>query len=134
MSLTRNDVYCVAGFVALSAEVHFLAILPIAFGRIAVFLRELSDYKRLAELEKAKNIEQQRSHWMFWKGMEVELPELWKVACHVCLISPSSASVERVFSLLTNGFNNTQDRALEDYKETSIMLKFNSNWDRRPQI
>ena len=40
-------------------------------------------------------------------------------------INPSTAG--RVFSLLACTFNHKQDRSLEDYIETSLMLQFNGH-------
>ena len=43
------------------------------------------------------------------------------------LMEPSSASTERVFSLLNNAFINAQqESALEDNLETSVMIRYNS--------
>ena len=39
------------------------------------------------------------------------------------LLQPSSAAAERVFSLLSNGFKENQQNALEDYISTSVMLQ-----------
>ena len=41
----------------------------------------------------------------------------------VLLCQPSSAAVERVFSLLNNSFNDQQSRALEDYDELALLLQ-----------
>ena len=65
-----------------------------------------------------------KTRW--WQTHESELLK-WSSACkQVLLIQPSSASAERVFSLLANSFNDRQNSALEDYIETSIMLQYNS--------
>ena len=44
----------------------------------------------------------------------------------VVLIQPSSAASERIFSLLTNSFDDKQQNCLEDYVEASLMLQYNS--------
>ena len=50
----------------------------------------------------------------------------WASACKtVLLCQPSSAAVERVFSLLNSQFNHSQFSALEDYLEAAIMLQYN---------
>ena len=47
-------------------------------------------------------------------------------ACkYVTLIQPSSAAAERDFSLLANSLS--QESALEDYIEASLMLQYNSH-------
>ena len=42
------------------------------------------------------------------------------------LVQPSSAAAERVFSILSNSFTDTQRSSLEDYIETSIMIQYNN--------
>ena len=50
----------------------------------------------------------------------------WTKACRlVLLVQPSSAAVERVFSLLNNAFTSQQESSLEDYLQLSIMLQYN---------
>ena len=44
-------------------------------------------------------------------------------AQRVLVVQPSSASAERVISLLACTFIDQQDRSLEDYIETSLMLQ-----------
>jgi hypothetical protein len=43
----------------------------------------------------------------------------------VALIQPSSACVERVFSLLRNLFNDRQNSSLQDFVEGSVRLAYN---------
>ena len=40
-------------------------------------------------------------------------------------MAPSSAAVERVFSLANNMFGDAQLSSLADYVQTSIMLRYN---------
>jgi len=49
--------------------------------------------------------------------------------CEAAIISPSSASVERLFSTITHTMSTDQGNALEDYVWCAGMLRFNS--DRR---
>jgi hypothetical protein len=42
------------------------------------------------------------------------------------LVSPTSAAVERVFSILRDSFHHGQNGALEDYVESSLMLQYNN--------
>lgn len=60
----------------------------------------------------------------FWRGKRYQLPAWHNFARHVAILQPSSASVERVFSLLQSTFSDRQTRTLEDYVQTSIMLQF----------
>ena len=55
-----------------------------------------------------------RTDW--WKKYENELPQI---------ILQSSAAGKRVFSILTNFFNDSQRSSLEDYIETFVMLQYN---------
>ena len=60
----------------------------------------------------------------WWERNSAKLP-FWSRACkQVLLCQPSSASVERVFSLL-NHFNQQQQSALEDYVEAALMVQYN---------
>ena len=67
-------------------------------------------------------------------NMKNELPRylaraklpFWSAAAKlILLMQPSSASSERVFSILTTAFGHLQDLALQDYIECSLMLQFN---------
>ena len=44
----------------------------------------------------------------------------------ILLVQPSSASAERVFSILTDSFNFKQESALEDYIQLSVMMQYNN--------
>ena len=62
----------------------------------------------------------------WWKNHAVQQP-FWCTGCRaILLIQPSSATTEQVFSLLSNGFKENQQNALEDYISTSVMLQYNS--------
>ena len=61
----------------------------------------------------------------WWHRNETKLPN-WVNACEqVLLVQPSSAAVERVFSLLQNSFQKQQESAMEDYIKSSLMLQCN---------
>jgi hypothetical protein len=66
--------------------------------------------------------------WEFWCGESLTLPTWWLCAKEISLITPSSCTVERVFSMLTNGFDESQECALQDMVFTSIMIRFNNIW------
>jgi hypothetical protein len=55
----------------------------------------------------------------------LKIPTWYRVACEFAIIRPSSATVERIFSLYESAFSNLQQNALQDYRETAIMLQFN---------
>ena len=61
----------------------------------------------------------------FWRRHRDDLPQ-WCALARVCAtIQPSSAAVERAFSILDNSFGDKQAHALEDYKAASCMLQYN---------
>ena len=61
----------------------------------------------------------------WWKENEAKLP-FWSAAAKlILLMQPSSASSERVFSILMTAFRHLQDLALQDYIVCSFMLQFN---------
>ena len=62
----------------------------------------------------------------WWAAHAADLPAWAELARLVFLASPSSAAVERVFSILRNTFDAGQKHALEDYVETSLMLQYNN--------
>ena len=64
--------------------------------------------------------------WLWWSRQESFLPTWCAAAKVIALISPSSAAVERVFSILRRHFGDDQKRSLEDYVEGSVMLEYNS--------
>ena len=47
----------------------------------------------------------------------------------ILLVQPTSAAAERVFSLLSSCFTDPQHHALEDYLETTVMLRYNRHGD-----
>ena len=56
----------------------------------------------------------------------VKNEEKWAAAYKkIVLCQPSSATTERIFSILKNSFNTDQNLALEDYIELSLMLQCN---------
>ena len=48
-------------------------------------------------------------------------------------IEPSSAETERVFSLMRNTLTDKQERALRDYCESVLMLRYNQRQRRAGQ-
>ena len=58
----------------------------------------------------------------WWANHKDTLPHWSLLVKKLLLIQPSSASTERVFSLLTNAFGSQQESALQDYLEASVML------------
>jgi hypothetical protein len=55
-------------------------------------------------------------------------------ASEAALVMPSSGTAERVFSLLTQCFSDKQSTALEDFKETSVILRYNMNFREKEKL
>jgi hypothetical protein len=81
---------------------------------------ELSTYTSLAgDVGAAADLED------FWSAKAVMIPSWQHVALQVALLQPSSACVERVFSVLRNHFSKRQHRARQDLIEGSVKLSYN---------
>ena len=63
----------------------------------------------------------------FWKNSESTLPQWAAAAKKILVVQPSSAVVERVFSMLNNAFKDQQHNSLQDYIEVSTMLRYNNH-------
>ena len=67
----------------------------------------------------------------FWHFKRIKFPALSKLVKFAYTCTASSASVERLFSLLKRSFSLQQMKfALEDYVEGSVMLQFNRKFIR----
>ena len=62
----------------------------------------------------------------FWKSSESTLPQWAAAVKKILIVQPSSAAVERVFSMLNNAFKDKQQNSLQDYIEVSTMLRYNN--------
>ena len=91
---------------------------------IAQLVQELPLY--LAIVDGAQVETEDEKVW-WWSGHHNNLPNWSAAAKKILLVQPSSASAERVFSLLQGAFNRQQDAALEETVEASVMLRYNSN-------
>ena len=67
--------------------------------------------------------EEKKVEW--WCGHEEQLPRWASVVKQVLLVQPSSATAERVFSILRASFNEQQNCALVDYLQASVMSQYN---------
>ena len=61
---------------------------------------------------------------LWWQNHSNELPHRLNCLKKVLLVQPSSASAERVFSLLKASFGPQQDNSLQDYVQSSLMLQY----------
>ena len=118
-----------ATYEALIEEVQFVQLIPMAVPLIAGLQSELRTYKKLAD----EYDDEDGDGWAFWRRYYISLPLWYKVAAEVALVMCSSASVERVFSLLNCLFDDSQHRCLNDYKEASIMIRYNENFRAKKQ-
>ena len=115
--------------ITIEQEFHCIASLPYAADSQVQMTVELAKYKSLADSETIlQGDEVQIGLWEFWIKHQLDIPSLFLGALEAALIMPSSGTAERVFSLLNQGFSNNQCRALEDYKESSVMLRYNDNF------
>ena len=106
-----------------AAAVNTLCCVPFfdADNVIQPLQRELAAYQALTD-----DVAREINVLEWWSQHSKEIPS-WASACkQILLLQPSSAASERVFSLLQNSFNNRQERALEDYIETSLILQYNN--------
>ena len=90
---------------------------------IANLARELPDNLAAAD---GVVMEDEEEKLAWWEANSVRLPHWASLVKKLLLIQPSSASAERVFSLLNNAFSDQQDNALEDYLEASVMIRYNN--------
>jgi len=82
--------------------------------------RELELYKKLA-----CDIREDADILRWWKSHREKLPSWSGAAKKFLPLPPSSASAERVFSLMNQSFSDSQQQALNDYLEASLMLQYN---------
>ena len=61
----------------------------------------------------------------WWLNHVEDLPHWSSAAQMVALVQPSTAAVERVFSILKASFDPQQDNSLQDYVESSLILQYN---------
>ena len=63
----------------------------------------------------------------WWASHHEALPHWSAAVQEVSLVQPSSAAVERVFSILKSSFGPQQDNSLQDYVQSSLMLQYNKH-------
>ena len=62
----------------------------------------------------------------FWEAHQpLGMPTWGLLVSHLVSLAPSSAAVERVFSIFRNKFDKHMYASKEDYIETSLMLHYN---------
>ncbi|KAK3749798.1 hypothetical protein QZH41_000861 [Actinostola sp. cb2023] len=93
-------------------------------GEIAGLVQELPNYLASADGTVCES-EDDKVRW--WSDHVNALPNWSAATKKILLVQPSSASAERVFSMLQNAFNHQKDGALEETLEVSVMLRYNGN-------
>ena len=76
-------------------------------------------------LAKCEDLNETYDVLQWWKSQESVLPHWAAIAKSILAVQPSSAAVERAFSLLNSGFSYQQEQSLQDYIEASVMLRYN---------
>ena len=91
-----------------------------SLGLIIEQLKELPTYVALSD-----GVNQTLDILEWWKDNSSDLPHWSSASQKVFLLQPSSAAAERVFSILTRTFSESQTNSLEDYVESTVMLQYN---------
>ena len=78
-------------------------------------------------------IEEEEEKVQWWARHARTLPNWSAVVRKLLLVQPSSASAERVFSLMNHFFTHLQENALEETVEASVMLRYNNNQRKKIQ-
>lgn len=73
----------------------------------------------------ASNADAGHDLWSFWHDNRIKLPSWYKVAKDVALIQPSSAFMERVFSIRRAALDERQESCYSDRIRASVLLKYN---------
>ena len=111
---------------ALVEEMDKTVSIPLCLQKLRQLKDELSTYKRFADA--AIDLANPPSLWDFWLINSLNLPTWFECAKEVAIMVPFSCQVERVFSLLSQGFSDNQNSCLEDVKSASVMIRYNNNW------
>jgi hAT family C-terminal dimerisation region len=88
-------------------------------------LKDWPTYRGKIDEEKMKQDLDEKEILSFWERNSLALPGMYSAAQLLILGQPSSASVERVFSILQSSFAKNQHNALADLVSVVVMLKYN---------
>ena len=105
-----------------AASVHDLKSFP--FLNALPVLRNLKSELSLY-LSKAFAVSPSTDIILWLKNHSTEPPHWSDAVCKVLLVQSSSAAAERVFSIVKSSFGPQQDRSLQDYVQSSLMLQYN---------
>ena len=73
----------------------------------------------------ASNVDVEYDLWEFWRNSRTKLPHWYNVAKDIALMQPSSAFMERVFSILRACMDERQESSYSDRIAVSALLKYN---------
>lgn len=100
---------------------------PDIFQKLKSELRQYRESAIAASDRAAQTDDEDENLWQFWKNNKALLPNFFGGACEVAIIPSSPATVERLFSYLSSGFDDSQEHLLADIKKASTMLRYNEN-------
>ncbi|CAB1105070.1 unnamed protein product [Ectocarpus sp. CCAP 1310/34] len=104
------------------SDVHILPeVLPFVTPTVVAALVEEMDAYNVAAAETDAGCDL----WAFWHDNRLKLSAWYNVAKDVALIQPSSAFMERVFSVLRACVDDRQEHCLLDRIEAAALLKYN---------
>lgn len=112
---------------ALQVEFQRLALLPGISGDLRKKIyEEFSDYKKKADYENLQD--NPIDLWGFFVKYHIDMPYTYRGACEAALITPSSATSERVFAQYASCFDDKMNCALEDRRAASVLLRMNERF------
>jgi hypothetical protein len=112
------------GMVAAAVEIERILAGP-AFSHRAVQLRAELLLELPAYLAAAESVPEGTALLPWWNNHKVELKTWYGILCVAVVLQPHSCGPERVFSMLDHMFTCEQEGALEDYKETAVLMRYN---------
>jgi hypothetical protein len=112
--------------VNVSIALHSLICLTRAPSQVPALMTELSDYCALSEDFELLEPKDTEGMLAFFQAHRSQIPAWAEAAKRIALLQPSSAGVERVFSLLNSLIGDHQESMLEDVIEVSLMAQINS--------
>jgi hypothetical protein len=113
---------------ALQQELAKIVAIARCYDHRVDLANELADYKAKADEAYQVDEDDRIDRWEFWLMNAIVLPCWFECAKEAALFTPSSCTVERVFSMLVQAFGDGQAGALEDYLCASVTVRYNSIW------